>query len=306
MSPSPHITLKMLRYFNEVAKQKSFSAAAAELNVTKSPLSAQIKALETQLDVTLLHRDTRNVSLTDAGRQLQEECRLIFDVVDTSISRVQQRHRHTQNTINIGVMSSVFLTRFGNALYQVQQCFPERTYHLIEMSPEQQKRALHEGRIDLGFVRYADTYNIAPLRASIVFKEKMVVAVADTHRLAQRKQLRLTQLSQEAFIMLKQTNSAATHWLTQRCQHAGFHPNIVQEVIEPNTLLAVISMRNALSIVPQSYANMGWPHICFIPLQEALPADIVALSPASTSDFVEQSLAQLKHTLTHASDGQTL
>ncbi|MGO1297327.1 MAG: LysR family transcriptional regulator [Vibrio sp.] len=300
MLTSPHITLKMLRYFNEVAKQQSFSAAAEELNITKSPLSAQIRALEAQLDVTLLHRDTRNVSLTDAGRQLQEECRLIFDVLDTSINRVKQRHRYTQNTINIGLMSSVFWVGFGDALYQMQQCLPEITYQLIEMSPEQQKRALHEGRIDIGFVRYADTHNIAPLQASVVLKERMVAAVGETHRLAQRKQLRLKQLSQEAFVALSHSNSAATSWITKRCQHVGFYPNIVQEVTEPSTLLAVISTRGLLSIVPQSYANMNWPHIYFIPLQESLSADICALTIPSSSVLVEQSLAQLKKLLSHS------
>ncbi|SJL84175.1 LysR substrate-binding domain-containing protein [Vibrio palustris] len=305
MLSNANITLKMLRYFNEVATQANFSAAAVKLNVTKSPLSAQIKALEAQLGVILLQRDTRNVALTDAGKQLQEECRLIFDVLDTSINRVQQRHRHTQSTINIGVMSSIFWAGFGQAFYEMQQHFATITFNLIELSPEQQKRALQEGRIDIGFVRHADTHNIAPLQATVIFKESMVVALTEHHCLAQHPHISLTQLSQDAFVMLNHTNSASTNLINQRCQLAGFYPNIIQEVTDPNTLLAVVSTRNAVSIVPKSYANLTWPHVTFLPLQETIYADICALTipqttqqvSQQTSSIIERCLTQLKQTL---------
>ncbi|WP_242011133.1 helix-turn-helix domain-containing protein [Vibrio furnissii] len=61
---SQRITLKMLRYFYQVAQCQQFSQAAEQLNITKSPLSAQIKELEQALGVVLFERDTRNVRLT--------------------------------------------------------------------------------------------------------------------------------------------------------------------------------------------------------------------------------------------------
>lgn len=68
------VTLKMLRYFHEVASQGHFSRAALRLNVSKSPLSAQIKELESLLGVTLFERHTRQVNLTPTGCLLQAEC----------------------------------------------------------------------------------------------------------------------------------------------------------------------------------------------------------------------------------------
>jgi DNA-binding transcriptional LysR family regulator len=56
-----------MRTLVTVAKLGSFSAAAKELGVTPGMMSKQVKQLEDELDVRLLHRTTRGVSLTDAG-----------------------------------------------------------------------------------------------------------------------------------------------------------------------------------------------------------------------------------------------
>lgn len=68
------ITLKMLRYFYGVSQCMHFGQAAAQLNISTSPLSAQIKELESVLDVTLFERTTRHVELTEVGLLLKQEC----------------------------------------------------------------------------------------------------------------------------------------------------------------------------------------------------------------------------------------
>lgn len=49
-------------------KKSSFSGAARELGITTSAVSQQIRSLEHEMDVTLLHRSTRKLSLTEAGQ----------------------------------------------------------------------------------------------------------------------------------------------------------------------------------------------------------------------------------------------
>ncbi len=64
--PSP----SALRTFESAARLGSFKAAAAELNVTATAVSHQIRALEDQLSVPLFVRKTRFIELTPAGREL--------------------------------------------------------------------------------------------------------------------------------------------------------------------------------------------------------------------------------------------
>ena len=56
--------------FREVAKHQSFTKAAAELDVSNAAVSRQVKSLEQRLGLLLLHRTTRSVALTEAGRDL--------------------------------------------------------------------------------------------------------------------------------------------------------------------------------------------------------------------------------------------
>ena len=64
-----------LRAFVAVADRLSFRAAAAHLGVTPSALRHSMRQLEERLGVRLLHRTTRSVSLTDAGRRLLDRLR---------------------------------------------------------------------------------------------------------------------------------------------------------------------------------------------------------------------------------------
>lgn len=61
-----------LLWFLAVARERSFTKAAAKLGIAQSTLSHTIKRLETQMGIRLLTRTTRNVGLTEAGERLQQ------------------------------------------------------------------------------------------------------------------------------------------------------------------------------------------------------------------------------------------
>ncbi len=63
------ITIEQLKYFLAVEKYKNFSVASYELCISQSSLSKQIKALENELDTILFDRTTRNITLTDTGKE---------------------------------------------------------------------------------------------------------------------------------------------------------------------------------------------------------------------------------------------
>ncbi|WP_229504995.1 LysR family transcriptional regulator [Massilia mucilaginosa] len=66
--------LRAMEMFVEVARLRSFSAAGRRLGVTRAMVSKQIMQLEAMLDARLLHRSTREVSLTDAGHAYLAPC----------------------------------------------------------------------------------------------------------------------------------------------------------------------------------------------------------------------------------------
>ncbi|WP_349917608.1 LysR family transcriptional regulator [Aeromonas veronii] len=271
------VTLKMLRYFHEVARCGHFSRAAEQLNVSKSPLSAQIKELETVLGLTLFERHTRQVSLTPTGRRLMEECALLFDVLESGLNKVVQAGRMEHNQIRIGLVSSIFWAGFGEVIRQCHRLHPEYEITFTELSPEKQKLALANKEIDLGLARFADTFNIHPLQAESVYPESMMLAVSDEHPLRDRKRVSLTELTGERFVLMSRANSASTDLIINACLMEGFYPQLNQEVVEPNTLMAVVATSQQVALAPASYAHQKWPHVRFVRLEQPIPADVCVL-----------------------------
>ncbi len=60
--------LRAMGVFACVVEKSSFSGAARDLGITTSAVSQQIRSLEQEMEVTLLHRSTRKLSLTEAGQ----------------------------------------------------------------------------------------------------------------------------------------------------------------------------------------------------------------------------------------------
>ena len=75
--------------FTAVAEQASFSAAARRLGLSTSAVSREIARLEDRLQTRLLHRTTRRVELTDAGRDFLARCRRLIDERDEALAAVQ-------------------------------------------------------------------------------------------------------------------------------------------------------------------------------------------------------------------------
>lgn len=84
-----HIDLNDMIVFSAVAQAGSFSSAAAALGMPKSTVSRRISSLEAQLGVRLIQRTTRKLSLTDAGADYAERCRVIQLAADEANEALQ-------------------------------------------------------------------------------------------------------------------------------------------------------------------------------------------------------------------------
>ncbi|WP_413114036.1 LysR family transcriptional regulator [Thaumasiovibrio sp. DFM-14] len=268
------VTLKMLRYFVAVAETGHFAKAAERLNITTSPLSVQIKELESTLDVELLIRNSRNVHLTASGVALHKECEQIFKALDRSLAKVKRIDRGQNSTLRIGLVSSAFWAGFTGMLSSFRLLYPNYLVEIIELCPESQKTQLIEKNIDIGVCRFPDALNIHPMRSLRVTSEDFIVAVSDRHPLKDRKLISIAELCDYSFSFLARRNSASADIIINACEHAGFIPSIDNEFIEPNTLMAYVASFQTITIIPSSFRNHRWNNIRFIKLKERLPASL--------------------------------
>src|ERR1051325_5092803 len=97
----PRENLNDLIAFLAVARERSFTRAAAQLGVSQSALSHTIRGLETRLGVRLLTRTTRSVSPTEAGERLLQTVGPRFEEIEAELEALSELREKPAGTIRI-------------------------------------------------------------------------------------------------------------------------------------------------------------------------------------------------------------
>lgn len=84
------ISFSSIPTFVSVVESGSFSIAAQQLGISKSAVSKRIGQLEKQLGVQLLHRSTRKISLSEAGKQYFQHARAALELANNAENAVTQ------------------------------------------------------------------------------------------------------------------------------------------------------------------------------------------------------------------------
>lgn len=103
-----HTFLQYIPYFVEVAKHKSFTAAAESIQIPISTLSRKIAVMEKDLGVQLLKRNTRNVELTDGGRIFYERCISILNEADQARNALTEDLNNPAGTVRVAVFADLY------------------------------------------------------------------------------------------------------------------------------------------------------------------------------------------------------
>ena len=146
-------------YFVHVAELNSFTRAATLLGVTQPALSRQVRQLEVELRQTLLARNGRGATLTDAGRRLLEHARGILYQVERAREDLDEMRGAPVGHAAIGLPPSVGRSLTACLVSEFKQRFPKATLGIVEGLSTYVMEWLASGRIDVGLV-----YNPAPSR----------------------------------------------------------------------------------------------------------------------------------------------
>ena len=112
MSQSP----SQMEIFVEVARRQGFTAAAEELNISKSHVSKQVERLEERLGARLLHRTTRQVSLTEVGAIYLQRCEQILSDIADAERAVAKVHGSPTGTLRMTAPMTFGLTYLNGLL----------------------------------------------------------------------------------------------------------------------------------------------------------------------------------------------
>ncbi|HTV35257.1 MAG TPA: LysR family transcriptional regulator [Xanthobacteraceae bacterium] len=268
--------LRHLRYFVAVADERNFTRAAQRLGITQPSLSSQIKQLETELGTPLFRRETRSVELTDAGKLMLEEARIVLAEVERARTGVARHARGETGKINLG---SAGATYFHPLIPAIIREFRKEHPEVI-LTPEESNTSmllarLRAGAIDLAFVRppFSDTDG---LKFEPLVKEPILMVLPAAHPLAHAKSAPLSALAQERIILFERTiNPPVYDAILAAFARAGFSPRLAQEAPQVPSAIPMVAAGLGVTLVPASMSCLRPDGVVFVPVEgPALPAEI--------------------------------
>jgi DNA-binding transcriptional LysR family regulator len=260
--------LRQLRYFVVLAEQLHFAHAAELLNLTQPALSQQIKALEDDLDVQLLDRTKRKVTLTEAGSYFLQEAQLTLNQAERAQAVAKRVARGQLGSLRVGYMpSAVFTGILSQIASEFRRHAPEIQLLLEEMFGPEQLIKIAAGTLDAGIIRLPIEHELPHLETKVLIKERMVIATRQDHPLASLKQVSVADLRNESFIVWKAIQPTTMHdHLVALAQEGDFPLRIKQSAPTLAAIIALVDGGAGIALVPESLQNMNLPSVCFRPL----------------------------------------
>lgn len=259
--------LRRLMYFVAVAEEGSFTRAADRLHMAQPPLSQQIRQLEREVGGPLFDRTTRRVSLTETGEVLLEHARVVLAAAERGMDAAQRSARGETGEITIGFSGTATydLMPFVARAYMSRR--PEVGLHLRgEMLAHQQVEALRGQEIDVAVTRALDEVP-TDLEGRLLRSDPLMAVLPESHHLAGRRVISLTDLAPDRFVTHPTTPPSAMYALVERaCELAGFIPTIRHEVGETASLVSLVAAGLGVAVVPASVRHLRIPGAVYRPL----------------------------------------
>jgi DNA-binding transcriptional LysR family regulator len=258
--------LRHLRYFVAVAEELHFGHAAEHLHISQPPLSKQIRRLEAELGVELFWRNRRRVELTRAGRLLLANALPLLSEADRIQTLMRRAGQGMVGQLGVGFVGSASYEALPQILRAFRDRYPDVELNLDEQTTADQVELLREGRIDVGLVRPPVTDKSIKLTPLVT--EQLIAALPDSHPLAARKSIAVSELSGEPFVCLPRRLRASLYDdMFSVCRQAGFTPNVVQEAEEMQTIISLVSAGIGVSLAPAAVETFQRPHVVYRPLR---------------------------------------
>lgn len=285
--------LKQLRYFVAVAEELHFGRAAARLFISQPALSFDIKKLEGQLDIQLLNRNNKSVSLTNAGQVLLDEARYLLLRAEQAKRLTLRSAQGFTGRLSVGFVNSILQRGLPQAVKTFETDHPDTEVVLMEMNSAEQAQALQRGQIDIGFVHWSVISE--SIRCEAVFSEPFLCCLPASHRLAGHTRIDLAALAQEDFILFPRSVSPHYHdRIIACCVAAGFSPRIRHETRLWQTVATMVAHDMGVALVPQTLA-LAWKegvHYCEISGASAR-SEVHAIRLAGLQSAAAQSFLEL-------------
>ncbi|RKE39807.1 DNA-binding transcriptional LysR family regulator [Paraburkholderia sp. BL23I1N1] len=197
-----NVSLQQLKVFVAVARERSFTRAAREFDLTQSAVSRCVRELEDAVELKLFDRTTRQVALTHAGASLERRIGRLLDEIDLTLR--EERAAYEGHTGVVVLASNPVLSSswVAQGLARCASAFPELIVSVKDQAQSNVLASVEQGEVDFGVVSVAEPLSADQLHAQVVFTTPLHVVMPPAHPLARHAGVAWSALQDWALVTL--------------------------------------------------------------------------------------------------------
>jgi DNA-binding transcriptional LysR family regulator len=246
-------TIRQLRAFSRVARDGSFTRAAAALHLSQPALTVQIRALEEALGVRLFDRNTRAVRLTPMGASILPAVeRLLLDA-ESLADNARELGAGNRGIVHVAALPSIASSLVPRAIALLARRRPGIVVRLRDAIAQRVIALVQSDEADVGLGVFAG--GSAELSFRRLLDDRLEAVLPARHRLARGATVSLRELAGEPLIMMD-TETSVRALLDREMLALGIIARPAYEVTYMSTAVGLVEARLGIALLPTSALEM--------------------------------------------------
>jgi DNA-binding transcriptional LysR family regulator len=292
------LDVRKLAALREIAAHGSFSAAARKLNYSQSAISQQVAQLEREVGTLLIERGGRRIRLTPAGQALADRAGPILRDLREAEAEVEAITGLRRGTLRLTAFASAAATVVPPAVVRFRAGHPGVAIAMAIADSGAALSQVANGEADIAIINKSDTFAAdRAVAISVLLEDPMRVALPLDHRLAERRSLRLADLSAEPWALATSSSCADWEVFVTACHLAGFEPRIAFRHDDYLALQGLVAAGLGVALLPDLATASVRDDIVLRPLEPRGPVrhvTAVMMAGNCQSPTVEAMLEALR------------
>jgi DNA-binding transcriptional LysR family regulator len=244
--------LRQLEYFVAVAEEANFTRAAERVHISQSGVSAQVRALETELGAELLDRSSRMATLTAAGAAALSHAREALAAATALRQAVDDVNGLIRGRLRVGMVVGCEVTPLFDALAAFHRAHPAIELALQEDNSDRLVEGVRSGDTDIALIGVSGRPP-AGLESQVIISEGLAALVPGEHPWRDRDRISLAELTAYPMICLPE-GTGVRGVLDQACAAAGLARGIALEATAPGAVADLAARGLGIGVLSSSMA----------------------------------------------------
>ena len=293
-----------LRWFQQVADGVTVTEVGELYWVTQSGVSRGLARLEAEVGTPLLRRAGRTLRMTHAGAALKRHVDALLNDLDDGLAAVHQLIDPDTGSVAVAFQPSFGAWLVPDLVSSFRVEHPGVAFTLQQTRDDLSSGVLDGGRVDLEIttLRRVDR----TVRWQRLLAEPLCVAVPGSHRLADRSEISLSEVSGEPFVTLRPAFLLRQQG-DQLCEMAGFRPRVAFEGDDLATVRGFVAAGLGVAILPaphEARAHAAGSPLRHVPIPDPLAVREIGLAWSAERRLLPAAELFRQHVIARAKQRQ--